>query len=74
MDEIKVFPNPVNNQLNISGFKNLAFSIEIYNTTGKVKIAVNNYNTIDVSDLTKGIYFVKIRAENNSKIIKFVKQ
>jgi cephalosporin hydroxylase len=39
-----------------------------------VKIAVNNYNTIDVSDLTKGIYFVKIRDENNSKIIKFVKQ
>ena len=72
--EINVFPNPVNNQLNISGLKNLAFSTEIFNAIGQVQIVVNNHNTIDVSNFAKGIYFVRIKAENHSKIIKFVKQ
>ncbi len=74
LDEINVFPNPVNNQLNISGLKNLAFSIEIYNAIGQVQIAFNEHNTIDVSALTRGIYFAKIQVGNQSKFIKFSKE
>jgi hypothetical protein len=74
MDEINVFPNPVNNLLNISGLKNLAFSIEIYNAIGQVQIAFNKHNTIDVSALTRGIYFAKIQVGNQSKFIKFSKE
>jgi hypothetical protein len=42
--------------------------------TGKtIKAIVPTSNTIDVSDLTKGIYFLQIQTENeiiNSKFIK----
>jgi CubicO group peptidase (beta-lactamase class C family) len=72
--EINVFPNPVNNQLNISGFNKSSYSVEIYNAVGKFQLSVNNINTVDVCTLTKGIYFVKIQVDNYSKIIKFVKQ
>jgi hypothetical protein len=72
--EINVFPNPVNNQLNISGFNKSSYSVEIYNAVGKFQLSVNNINTVDVCNLTKGIYFVKIQVDNYSKIIKFVKQ
>lgn len=74
LSEINVFPNPVNNQLNIFGFNKSNYAIEIYNTIGQVQLSVNNLNTVDVSDLAKGIYFVKIQVDSHSKIIKFVKQ
>jgi CubicO group peptidase (beta-lactamase class C family) len=74
LSEINVFPNPVNNQLNIFGFNKSNYAIEIYNTIGQVQLSVNNINTVDVSDLAKGIYFVKIQVDSHSKIIKFVKQ
>jgi CubicO group peptidase (beta-lactamase class C family) len=74
LSEINVFPNPVNNQLNIFGFNKSNYAIEIYNTIGQVQLSVNNINTVDVSDLAKGIYFVKIQVENQSKIMKFVKE
>lgn len=72
--DLNVYPNPVENQLNISGLNNLDYLIEIYNTIGQLQLAVNNSNTIDVSALTRGIYFIKIQVNNQSKIIKFVKQ
>lgn len=71
---LNIYPNPVENQLNISGLNNSDYLIEIYNTIGQLKYAVNNLNTIDVSALEKGIYFIKIQVHNQSKIIKFVKQ
>ncbi len=73
MDEINVFPNPVNNHLNISGLKNLAFSIEIYNAIGQVTKTGNNLNVIDISNLTNGLYFLIITIENKSKVLRFSK-
>lgn len=70
---LNIYPNPVENQLNISGLNNSDWLIEIYNTIGQLKYAVNNLNTIDVSALEKGIYLIKIQVENQSKIIKFVR-
>jgi len=72
--DLNIYPNPADGQLNISGLGNSEFKIEIYNAIGQLQIAVNNSNTIHVSALEKGIYFVKILINNQSKIIKFVKQ
>ncbi|NJM14609.1 MAG: T9SS type A sorting domain-containing protein [Bacteroidales bacterium] len=57
---ISVYPNPVGSQLNISAKENLR-SLEIINMTGtSIKSYVNVDSKIDVSDLTKGLYIIKV--------------
>ena len=71
---LTIYPNPVANQLNIENGELKIESILILDITGEtVKTIVSSNNTIDVSDLTKGIYFIQIQTENglvNSKFIK----
>ena len=63
IDDI-IYPNPAINEINISivGLKN------IYNLSGKL-IHSTNENVIDVSMLTKGVYFLN----SNEQFYKFVK-
>ncbi len=69
---VKVYPNPVVNKLNISMASNNA-TVTIYNSLGivieKVQVQGTHY-TLDVSNYTRGIYFVKV---NNHSAVKFVK-
>ena len=72
-----VGPNPVNNQLNIiHNYENLEI-IEIVNITGKIvkSVSWSNIQTLNVSNLEPGMYFVKainknLDILNTSKIIK----
>ena len=63
---IKVYPNPTKNYLNISGDFNLIERICIYNFLG-VKVyerTTNLSNTINVSSFISGIYSIKIEADD----------
>ena len=70
-----VFPNPVNNILSITfGNKSL---IEIINSQGQIIRTVNlaeNQTSIDVSNLSSGIYFIKAKTENGIEVRKFIKE
>lgn len=70
--DIKVFPNPVQNQLNIDSPEEV-LSIEIFDLLGK-KIFESKTKTIDVSELQNGIYLLKINTNQGSYIQKFIKQ
>jgi hypothetical protein len=61
--EISIFPNPVNDKLYISGLKN--FSYEIFDSTGNLVKSGKNKSEIGISDVPKGIYFVKIISGTN---------
>ncbi len=78
--EINIYPNPVQNIVNIEiiSQKSKYFNIEIYTIQGKL-IFLKQYKTsplsIDISDLSNGIYMLKIKDENgniikNEKIVK----
>ncbi|MCU4188399.1 T9SS type A sorting domain-containing protein [Flavobacterium sp. HXWNR29] len=71
-----LYPNPAKNVLNIQAKQGLTInSIEIYNQLGQIVIATTNaLNTIDVSNLAAGTYFVKINTEKGSANAKFVKE
>ncbi|MBI3512412.1 MAG: T9SS type A sorting domain-containing protein [Bacteroidetes bacterium] len=80
-----VFPNPFNDQFNISfALKNSsAVKIEIADVTGRI-ISENNYGTIgagehifscdEIADAVPGIYFVKVMTENSAMTIPVVKE
>ena len=68
---IKIYPNPVKNELSISGIaKDEPF--EIYSLDGKlIKTGtISSGKTIDVNSLPKGVYLIKIENQN----LKFIKQ
>lgn len=73
LSKYEIYPNPANSLLTINGNKQIQ-KIEIYDNKGmKIKININN-NTLDVSNLSSGIYFIKIYDENNLKTDKkFIK-
>ena len=68
-------PNPVKNSLSISNGSTID-SIEITSITGQkvLNLNVNNLQTeMNLSKLSKGIYFVKVISESQEKVIKIIK-
>ena len=61
-----VYPNPAKNTLTIDGDYT---SATIYNVFGKVVLTTDYQNTIDVTDLSNGVYFININT-NKGYIIK----
>lgn len=64
---VKLYPNPVQNQLTVEGLEEGA-EISIYTTTGEMVLSTNQ-SIINTSDLLQGIYFLK----SGSTVIRFMK-
>jgi len=73
----KLFPNPVENELNISNIKDVK-KVEVVDIVGKVIKTINNISTetirINTSDLTKGIYFISAFSDMGIQTAKFIKK
>ncbi|MBK8807032.1 MAG: T9SS type A sorting domain-containing protein [Bacteroidales bacterium] len=75
-NEFKIFPNPSFDKLFIEAQNiSIGSSYEILDLTGKlmVKDAFKVVNEIDIAELTKGVYLLKIEAKNATSI-KFTKE
>ena len=69
---IKIYPNPSNNIINIEGLnKNETNIIQIFDVQGKLVITktITEKGTIDLSELNKGVYVIKI-GEVAQRIVK----
>jgi len=75
--EIKVYPNPVLDKLNISFAKDFSNAkMQIVDALGKILISRNLYQSIyqvDFSNFKPGIYFVKILVDGHQEVFKVVK-
>ena len=74
-ENFKIYPNPVNNVLNIADNKNLEIlAAEITDTNGRIIIKTNNNAiAIDTNELKTGVYFIKIITAKGFGATKFVK-
>ncbi len=74
--KIKIFPNPNNGKFIIQNNLQTNTDIVIYNLNGEkvYESRVNDNNTIDISNLTKGMYFLKIIKSNNIFVEKIIIQ
>jgi hypothetical protein len=77
---IEIYPNPVKDVLYIN-LPNLTFmpdGYEISNVTGQLisQKAIQSQDGLraDTSALSKGVYFIKIKKENQVKTLKFIKE
>ncbi|WP_269222828.1 T9SS type A sorting domain-containing protein [Flavobacterium sp. IMCC34518] len=73
----KVYPIPADEVLNISEIQNVEIqSIAVYDILGQMVIALpnlKNTSKIDVSNLSSGNYFIKIKSDKGSSSMKFIK-
>jgi subtilisin family serine protease len=77
VDDVRIYPNPVSNQLLFTFTNALSeYQIDIFNTLGKKIKTYHNLtsNTIDVSILANGIYIVKISHQLEYKTFKLIKE
>jgi hypothetical protein len=71
---ISIYPNPTSTQISINTKLTLS-EIRIIDITGKVVITTKeSTNTINVSDLSNGIYFIQLITDERTITKKFVKQ
>ena len=68
-NQLKLYPNPANDYLNVSFQSNGNATISIFNATGQLVRQFNSTTTgnttINVSDLQKGVYILQIETENS---------
>lgn len=77
-EAILVSPNPVSDVLSISNVKNIKLSsYALIDNNGRIikenSLNVDSNFTIDVSDLSNGIYFLKLVSENETLTKKIIK-
>ncbi len=63
--DFSVYPNPTTGILTIQSKTNIV-QIEIYNQLGQLVLSNNEENTIDISNVGQGLYFIKILDENGN--------
>jgi len=79
-NQLKVFPNPANNEISIdmSGLVSQNTQIRIINSMGAIVKTENMQNSsvlnISVSGLSNGIYFIELQTDNSLYFGKFIKK
>lgn len=69
---VQVWPNPTKGVLHIEAENN---TVEIRNLLGQLVLTGKNVETIDLSDLDKGVYFLLVSGENgNARVTKIIKE
>ena len=72
--EVLVYPNPARNIINIES-NNEIKEVVVYNLLGqKIKQYHSAINTIDISDMAKGIYVINITTDKGVTTKKFIKE
>jgi len=71
---VNLYPNPTTGELRIASGELQVESVEIFDITGKTIQHFNVATTINVSHLSNGIYFVKIKTDKGELTQKIIKQ
>ena len=65
LSDFSVYPNPTTGVLTVQS-KTAIVQIEIHNLLGQLVLSNSNKNTIDISSVSQGLYFIKILDENGN--------
>jgi hypothetical protein len=73
-----IFPNPASDHLTLKFAQNTSKAeIKIYNLLGELRSTSrksSTESTIDISDLSSGVYIIEVTTEKNIMRQKFIKQ
>ncbi len=71
---MSIYPNPAKDILNVQSDQRIN-AVEIFNVLGKLSAScVSSFDKVDISGLTKGVYFVKINSTGGYTTLKLIKR
>ena len=70
---VSIYPNPVKDQLFVET-EMAVEEISVYDVFGRQMTTVYDQQTVNVSELSNGVYFVKVKSENNEVVKRFIKK
>ncbi len=80
LKNIAIFPNPSAAIFNISSGNKKIDSVEVYDVSGKIILTkvntasvINEQVSLDLTNVAKGIYFVKIYADGLNTVKRIIK-
>jgi hypothetical protein len=75
-NKISLAPNPCNNSITVlvAGYDLEGQMIEVINVLGKTEFIVQYHNSIDISSLPSGLYFIRFTEKDQPCVLKFIKE
>lgn len=77
METVSVYPNPVNDVVNIKGLSEGDYQVSVLDLSGRVVKPAKSYtedSVLNLSQVKNGIYLIKIENGSSQKTIRIVKQ
>jgi len=75
LNKLDIYPNPSSAQISVISKNTMVERIEMINSYGDtVKTIDQNFDTIDVQELSTGIYIVRVYTENGVQLTRFIKR
>jgi hypothetical protein len=71
---ISLYPNPAKNALFLTGVQGKYTNAIITNISGKALLNLPAADTINISSLSSGLYFLSLAGGNDTRVIKFIKE
>lgn len=74
--QLSVYPNPNNGVFTVVKANGVAKNIEVVDVTGRVVLSnVSNASSVElnISNLSNGVYYVKVTSDNATEVVKIVK-
>ncbi|MEI7677415.1 MAG: T9SS type A sorting domain-containing protein, partial [Bacteroidales bacterium] len=73
-NDVQIFPNPAKSIINLKSNHEIK-SVEVCDLSGKQLMkTINPKNSVDISSVQKGIYFLKISLNNGLMVKKIIKE
>ncbi|PWK17895.1 T9SS type A sorting domain-containing protein [Xanthomarina spongicola] len=73
-NSVSIFPNPTSNIITIDTSNKITVnSLELYNIVGKQVIKTNNVSTLDLSELSSGVYMLRVITDSGTLTKKIIR-
>jgi hypothetical protein len=69
--EVTIYPNPAVDRITVFANGKIADCVEIYSATGQLLTKLNNVNEVDLTELSNGIYFMRVSMSNETEVKQF---
>ena len=72
---LEVYPNPSKSIIYLKSDSNPILDVEMFNLIGnRGEITHIDFDSIDISELSKGLYYLKIATENGTVVERIIKE
>jgi len=74
-EAVRIYPNPARNELNIATTENLTIkTLSVFDLAGRTVNNPTGLSQIDVSNLSQGVYFIRIETDKGTVTKRFIKE